>query len=58
MDDQAALAERQRFAQQAQKAREAGVFFQIATRPALAAPSSAGQGGSTGGGACRRAIRA
>lgn len=44
MDDQAALAERQRLAQQAQKAREAGVFFQIATRPALAATSSAGQG--------------
>ncbi len=44
MDDQAALAERQRLAQQAQKAREAGVFFQIATRPALAATSNAGQG--------------
>lgn len=44
VDDQAALAERQRLAQQAQKAREAGVFFQIATRPALAAASSAGQG--------------
>ena len=44
MDDQAALAERQRLAQQAQKAREAGVFFQIGTRPALAATSSAGQG--------------
>jgi type IV secretion system protein VirB10 len=44
MDDQAALAERQRLAQQAQKAREAGVFFQIATRPALASASSAGQG--------------
>ena len=44
MDDQAALAERQRLAQQAQKAREAGVFFQIATRPAPAAASSAGQG--------------
>lgn len=44
MDDQAALAERQRLAQQAQKAREAGVFFQIATRPAPASPSSAGQG--------------
>ncbi|HEY9568303.1 MAG TPA: conjugal transfer protein TrbI, partial [Thalassobaculum sp.] len=44
MDDQAALAERQRLAQQAQKAREAGVFFQIATRPALAATSSGGQG--------------
>jgi type IV secretion system protein VirB10 len=46
MDDQAALAERQRLAQQAQKAREAGVFFQIATRPAPAATSSAGQGAS------------
>jgi len=44
MDDQAALAERQRLAQQAQKAREAGVFFQIAARPALAATSSARQG--------------
>ena len=44
MDDQAALAERQRLAQQAQKAREAGVFFQITTRPALASASSAGQG--------------
>jgi type IV secretory pathway VirB10-like protein len=44
MEGQAALAERQRLAQQAQKAREAGVFFQIATRPALAATLSAGQG--------------
>jgi type IV secretion system protein VirB10 len=44
MEDPAALAERQRLAQQAQKAREAGVFFQIATRPALAATSSTGQG--------------
>lgn len=44
MDDQAALAERQRLAQQAQKAREAGVFFQIATRPAPASASNAGQG--------------
>jgi type IV secretion system protein VirB10 len=44
VDDQAALAERQRLAQQAQRAREAGVFFQIATRPALAATSSVGQG--------------
>lgn len=44
MEDQAALAERQRLAQQAQKAREAGVFFQIATRPAPADTSSAGQG--------------
>ena len=33
MDEQDALAERQRLAQQIQKAREAGVFFQIATRP-------------------------
>jgi len=46
MDDQAALAERQRLAQQAQKAREAGVFFQIATRPAPTAASSARQGAS------------
>jgi len=44
MNDQAALAERQRLAQQARKAREAGVFFQIATRPAPAATASAGQG--------------
>jgi type IV secretion system protein TrbI len=44
MEDPAALAERQRLAQQAQKAREAGVFFQIATRPAPVATSSAGQG--------------
>src|SRR3546814_17768207 len=43
-DDQAALAERPRLAQQAQKAREAGVFFQIATRPALPATSRGGQG--------------
>ncbi len=40
MEEQAAQAERQRLAQQAQKAREAGVFFQIANR---AAPG-AGQG--------------
>src|SRR3546814_14939399 len=44
MDDQAALAEPQRLAQQDQKAREAGVFFQIATRPAMADTPSAGQG--------------
>ncbi len=35
MDSQDALAERQRLAQQIQQAREAGVFFQIAARPAL-----------------------
>src|SRR3546814_17862236 len=44
MADQAALAERQRLAQQAQKAREEGGFFQIATRPAPDAPSSARAG--------------
>lgn len=43
MDSQDALAERQRLAQQVQKAREAGVFFQIATRPALASTSGAEQ---------------
>jgi type IV secretory pathway VirB10-like protein len=43
-DDQAISTERQRLAQQAQKAREAGLFFQIATRPAQAATSSAGEG--------------
>ena len=43
MDDQAASAERQRLAQQAQKAREAGVFFQITARPA-SATSSSGEG--------------
>jgi type IV secretion system protein TrbI len=47
MEDQAALAERQRLAQQAQKAREAGVFFQIANRAAPISASRAGQG--TGG---------
>ncbi len=41
MDEQDALAERQRLAQQVQKAREAGVFFQIATRPAPANTSGA-----------------
>jgi len=40
---QDALAERQRLAQQVQKAREAGVFFQIATRPALVSTSGAEQ---------------
>jgi type IV secretion system protein VirB10 len=44
LEDQAALAERGRLAQQAQKAREAGVFFQITARPAAASISSAGQG--------------
>lgn len=43
MDGQDALAERQRLAQQVQKAREAGVFFQIATRPALDSTSRAEQ---------------
>lgn len=43
MGDQAAAAERQRLAQQSLKAREAGVFFQIAARP-LAERASAGQG--------------
>jgi len=43
MDEQDALAERQRLAQQVQKSREAGVFFQIATRPALASTSGAEQ---------------
>jgi type IV secretion system protein TrbI len=36
-DDRAALAEQQRIAQQALEAREAEVFFKIATRPAAAA---------------------
>ena len=44
LEDQAALAERERLAQQAQKAREAGVFFQIAGRPAAASTSSTGRG--------------
>ena len=44
MEEQAAQAERQRLAQQAQKAREAGVFFQIANRAAPASASGAGQG--------------
>lgn len=43
MDGQDALAERQRLAQQVQKAREAGVFFRIATRPTLASTSGAEQ---------------
>ena len=42
--DQAAEAERQRLAQQSQKAREAGVFFQIAARPASAVAAATGQG--------------
>jgi type IV secretion system protein VirB10 len=41
MDGQDALAERQRLAQQVQKAREAGVFFQIATWPAQTSASDA-----------------
>jgi type IV secretion system protein VirB10 len=44
MEDQAAQAERQRLAQQARQAREAGVFFQIANRAAPAGASGAGQG--------------
>ena len=43
LQDQAVLAERERLTQQAQKAREAGVFFQIAGRPAAASGASAGQ---------------
>jgi len=43
MDSQEALAERQRLAQQIQQAREAGVFFQIATRTALDSTSGAEQ---------------
>ena len=42
--DQAAEAERQRLAQQSQKAREAGVFFQIAARPASMGAAGTGQG--------------
>jgi type IV secretion system protein TrbI len=52
LQDQAAVAEREHLAQQAQKAREAGVFFQIAGGPAAASSSSAGQGediATTGG---------
>ena len=44
MEEQAAQAERQRLAQQARQAREAGVFFQIANRAAPAGASGAGQG--------------
>ncbi|MDR3534553.1 MAG: TrbI/VirB10 family protein [Rhodopila sp.] len=44
--DQAAEAERQRLAQQSQKAREAGVFFQIAARPASVGAAATGQGAS------------
>jgi type IV secretion system protein TrbI len=46
-EDQAAQAERQRLAQQALQAREAGVFFQIANRAAPVSASGAGQGAST-----------
>jgi len=44
MEEQAAQAERQRLAQQARQAREAGVFFQIANRAAPAGASGARQG--------------
>ncbi len=44
MEEQAAQAERQRLAQQARQAREAGVFFQIANRAAPAGASGAGRG--------------
>lgn len=44
MEEQAAQAERQRLAQQARQAREAGVFFQIANRAAPADASGARQG--------------
>ena len=44
MEEQAAQAERQRLAQQARQAREAGVFFQIANRAAPAGAPGAGQG--------------
>ncbi|MEW5704382.1 MAG: TrbI/VirB10 family protein [Pseudomonadota bacterium] len=44
MEEQAAQAERQRLAQQARQAREAGVFFQIANRAAPAGVSGAEQG--------------
>lgn len=43
-EDHAALAERERHVQQAQKAREAGVFFQIAGRPAADSAPGAGRG--------------
>jgi type IV secretory pathway VirB10-like protein len=46
MEDQAAQAERQRLAQQALQAREAGVFFQIADRAAPVSTSGAEQGAS------------
>jgi len=42
--DQAAEAERQRLAQQSQKAREAGVFFQISNRSAPVNAAATGQG--------------
>jgi len=45
--DQAAEAERQRLAQQSLKAREGGVFFQIANRPSPTGGAATGQGVST-----------
>jgi type IV secretory pathway VirB10-like protein len=44
MEEQAAQAERQRLAQQARQAREAGVFFQVSNRAVPASASGAGQG--------------
>jgi type IV secretion system protein VirB10 len=44
LEEQATAAERERLAQQAQKAREAGVFFQIGARSTTTPTSSAGQG--------------
>lgn len=43
--DQAAEAEKQRLAQQSEKAREAGVFFQVTARQAPVGPSQARAGG-------------
>ena len=45
--DQAAEAERQRLAQQSLKAREGGVFFQIANRPSPVSGAATGQGASS-----------
>ena len=44
MEEQAAEAERQRLAQQARQAREAGVFFQVSNRAVPASASGAGPG--------------
>ncbi len=42
--DQAAEAERQRLAQQSEKAHEAGLFFQLNARPSQVDPAATGQG--------------